>query len=187
MPIYTTRKFLLFLFISLSVGVLAVSATTATLNHFFPPQPKVATLQARQEWYIPGNNLLFNHTISRLQSLNVSVKPLDPSLSNQTLSRIVTPGSVIILDSAWIASRVNDNQALTFLRIVIGGGARVVAIGDQTSALFDALKNAGLFNFDQGRNPGYYNPPMAGYYPSHLLFSNTTDVDTLIDALNQWA
>jgi len=105
-----------------------------------------------------------------------------------------TSYSFILFPGNWIAARVNDNQTQTFLLHVLNKGAKVVAIGGQTGALFDALKNARVIN---NVTPEPYAPstgfrfkiatsPSGTYlYPSNL-YQNTSDPNSLIQGWNDW-
>jgi hypothetical protein len=70
---------------------------------------------------------------------------------------------IVVFNTDWLGPRVQDRELLVFLRTVVPMQVGLVAIGDETSALFDALKAAGVHEYEGGRNPAYDNPPVAGY------------------------
>lgn len=75
-----------------------------------------------------------------------------------------------------------------------------MAIGDETSVLFDVLKQVDDDIFTDNRNPAWDNPPLAGYKlrqavgpdgiayfgESILLGGNARDPVVAVDAISRW-
>jgi len=196
--VYTTQKFILLLIASVLIGLVAVAASLPTVNYFsHSPPPNISALRTQTFWFFAEDpNPLFNQTVTRLETYGIPAIRLDSSqlTTNQTLRMTSTPDSFILFPGDWIAARVNDNQTQTFLSHVLNKGAKVVAIGGQTGALFDALKNAHVIN---NVTPEPY-APSTGFrfkiatstsgtylYPSNL-YQNTSDPNSLIQGWNDW-
>jgi len=201
MAVYSTRLFLVLLCISVIVGLVGVSLTQSTLSRVFPGPPQVSNLQDHRVWYL-GADPLLSEMVTRMRSLGVSeVNELNPPElgSNEILSKVATQDSVIMFDGAWIGQHMDENSTRSFLNVTSSQRAKIVAVGGPTSTLFDGLNRAGVYDFPDGRNPGHFNSPMAGfrlktaftptgtsYQYESILFSNTMRVDTLIEALDGW-
>ena len=197
MPVYSTRMFLALLSLSIIIGITGAALAPQAVSHYFPPPPKIDQLLTHTIWYLPSSGGLLDSMTSRMRGLGITVTSLDPSklTSNETLQQM-NSSSLVMMDGTWIGARTSDNSTLTFLRTAYLKGASLVAVGGPTSTFLDALKNAGVYSYVAGRNPAYMDPPLVGYrlktasgfnppYPS-ILMSNTTDPDTLIDAVNSW-
>src|SRR6267143_2293872 len=150
MPVYSTRNLILLLIACVLIGVALVSASIPAVNYYIHSRPpNISALKTETLWYFAeDNNPLFNQTITRLETYGIPATRLDSSqlTTNQTLRMTSTPDSFILFPGDWIAARANDNQTQTFLAHVLNKQGKVVAIGGQTGALFDALKNAHLIN-----------------------------------------
>jgi hypothetical protein len=199
MLVYTTQKFILLLIASVLIGLVAVAASVPAVNYYsHSPPPNISALKTQTFWYFAeDSNPLFNQTVTRLETYGIPAIRLDSSqiTTTQTLRMTSTPDSFILFPGDWIAARVNDNQTQTFLSRVLNKEAKVVAIGGQTGALFDALKKGGLI---ANVTPEPYAPatgfrlkvgttPNGGtyLYPSNL-YQNTSDPNALIQGWNDW-
>jgi len=199
MPVYSTRNLILLLIVSVLIGVAVVSASIPAVNYYIHSQPpNISALKTQTFWYFAeDNNPLFNQTVTRLETYGIPATRLDSSqlTTNQTLRMTSTPDSFILFPGDWIAARVNDNQTQTFLAHVVNKGAKVVAIGGRTGALFDALKNAHLNNTSP---PEPYSPATGfrlktgttqnggTYLYGSNLYQNTTDPNALIQGWSDW-
>lgn len=199
MPVYSTRNLILLVIASVLIGVAVVSASIPAVNYYIHSRPpNISALKSQTFWYFAENdNPLFNQTVSRLEAYGIPVIRLDSSqlTTNQTLGMTGTPDSFILFPGDWIAARVNDNQTQTFLAHVVNNQAKVVAIGGQTGALFDALKNAHLNNTSP---PEPYSPATGfrlktgttqnggTYLYGSNLYQNTTDPNALIQGWSDW-
>src|SRR5256712_7910498 len=159
MPVYSTRNLILLLIVSVLIGVAVVSASIPAVNYYIHSRPPNISAVKTQtfSYFAEDSNPLFNQTVTRLETYGIPATRLDSSqlTTNQTLGITSTPDSFILFPGDWIAARVNDNQTQTFLAHVVNNQAKVVAIGGQTGALFDALKNAHLNNTS---HPEPYSP-----------------------------
>lgn len=201
MSVYTTRRLVLLLIISVLIGLVVVTASLPAVNYYIHSRPPDTSALKSQVFYYfaEDSNPLFNQTVTRLGTLGIPAIRLDSSqlTTNQTLRMTGTSNSFILFPGDWIAARVNDNQTQTFLASVLNKGAKVVAIGGQAGALFDALINAHLLN--GGIHPEPYSPstgfrlktgngPPGGppYALPSNLYQNTTNPDSLIQGWNDW-
>ena len=199
MPVYSTRNLILLLIASVLIGIAVVSASIPAVNYYIHSQrPNISAVKTQTFWYFgEDSNLLFNQTVTRLETYGIPATRLDSSqlTTNQTLRMTSTSDSFILFPGDWIAARVNDNQTQTFLAHAVNKGAKVVAIGGQTSTLFDAMKNAHL---SATSPPEPYNPVTgfrlrtgtlqngATYLYGSNLYQNTTDPNALIHGWNDW-
>ena len=71
--------------------------------------------------------------------------------------------SVVLFDSAWLAANADDPALGTFLDAALGAQAKLAAVGGNTSVLFEILEKVRAGVFDEGRNPAYDQPALAGY------------------------
>jgi len=197
MPVYTTRRLILLIIASVLIGLVAVAASLPAVNYLRPPNTSVLKTQVVY-YFAEDGNPLFDQTVTRLGTWGIPAIRLDSSqlTTNQTLKMTSRPDSFIVFSGDWIAARVNDNPTQTFLTHVLNKGGKVVAIGDQTGALFDALTNAHVINnvtppepyasatgFRLKTGTGAYGGTYL--YPSNL-YQNTTSPDALIQGWNDW-
>ena len=200
MPVYSTRNLILLLIVSVLIGVAVVSASIPAVNYYIHSRPpNISALKTETFWYFAeDNNPLFNQTITRLETYGIPATRLDSSqlTTNQTLRMTSTPDSFILFSGDWIAARANDNQTQNFLARVLTKGAKIVAIGGQTGALFDAVKNTHVIIVSNPPEP--YNPSTGfrlktgttqnggTYLYGSNLYQNTTDPNALIQGWSDW-
>jgi hypothetical protein len=207
MYIYSTRKFILLLLVSLLIGLVVVLGTLPAVNYYNHYRPPNIGALGQQIVYYFGEdgNPLFNLTVTRLGTGLVPVERLDSSpgltpASYQTLKMTGRSDSFVIVSGDWIAKRVNDNQTQTFLYNLLSKGGKIVAVGGPTHTLFDAViashvgnqTNAAILPQPTDRPcTGFWlkttilNNGGASLYPSYLS-QNTTDPDSMIEGWNSW-
>jgi hypothetical protein len=112
--------------------------------------------------------------------------------------------SLVMIESEWVFNQIGNSEIHAFLRNSVNEGAKLVAMGKQTSIFFQVLDEAGvnlLARDDDGtiRNPADDNPPMVGFrlkeaitpignlylYPS-LFFCSSEDVDLQLQEIVNW-
>lgn len=200
MSVYTTRKLILLLIVSILIGLIVVLASLSIpVNFYYSRPPNTSALRTQVFYYFAeDSNPLFTQTVTRLGTWGIPVTRLNSSeiTTDQTLRMTGTADSFILFSGDWIGARVNDSQTQTFLDHILNRGAKIVAIEGQTGALFDALNNAHIIN-DGTRHESYSpstgfrlktgtTPSGSTYLYASNLYQNTTNPDSLIQGWNDW-
>lgn len=149
---------------------------------------------------IGGGNNLSTQVINKIRDLGAKV-----TSSNELLEFMEFNDSLIVMfDTEWIQEEINDTRLHDLLRNAAPKEVKLIAIGGNTSKLFEALDKAGVCRLPvtetgEVRNPAYFNPPMVGYklrkatrpdgteyFGDSILLSSTPDIDQLVQALIKW-
>ncbi len=91
-----------------------------------------------------------------------------------TKEQVLNKSSIIIFDSAWLQSQINNADLQSFLNATAKDIRGFVVIGEQTSALYLALDEAEVYTlprYENGtaRSPARHNPLVAGFSLSYIL------------------
>ncbi len=162
---------------------------------------EVGSLKAQKVWYVEEESPLLDSLVSRMISLGIQPTRVEPSTlsTRETLDNTSSPESLVLIDGNWFSQHAGENVTLSFLKSVSSHYGKLVLVGGPTSVFFDALKNAGVYDFPAGRNPAngdsqlagfrlkVFTTPTGSYESPSLLFSNTSDLNDLLEAVNSWS
>jgi len=159
---------------------------------------------------------LHNYTIAHFGKVN--------NLSIQVITKFIESGAkviisnelfeflelnaslIVMLDTEWVQEKINDKKLHDFLRNATPKEVKLVALGGNTSKLFETLDKAGVYEIPvtetgQVRNPAYNNPPLVGLkmktaytpngyrylYPSIMLSGVTAhNIDEIVHSIIAW-
>ncbi len=160
---------------------------------------QVDNLKTQKVFYVDGESRLLDSLLLRIMSLDIRATRLEASSlsTNETLNNVSSPDSLVLLDGYWLLEHANENVTLSFLKFVSSHHGKLAVVERSTPVFFDALKNAGVYDFPQDMNPANGNSPLAGfrlkilttptgaqYESPWLLFSDTSNIDDLLEAVN---
>jgi hypothetical protein len=103
-------------------------------------------------------------TLARLESIFVgpSLKLADLAYLSEATT-FANGSSIVVFNSDWLVGKVRQAALTDFFKAILPTQVKIVALGGPTSLLFDALQQARPGIFPEERNPGYDDPPLAGY------------------------
>jgi hypothetical protein len=137
-------------------------------------------------------------TILKSRSTGLLIQMTELAQLSSAASKL-DASSLVAFNSDWLVGKVGEAALTDFFKTILPTQVKIVALGGQTSLLFDALKYARPGLFADGRNPAYDNPPEAGYklrqatYPdgtayfgASILLGNPTDSRSAADSISNW-
>ncbi len=99
-------------------------------------------------------------------------------------------GGAFIFNGSWLRARASNQHLRSFMGDALRLSVITAAVGD-TSALFEIIQSIRGGVYAPGRNPAYYNPPLAAYWTTpdgmdHIRIVDSRDATVQAESLTRW-